>query len=323
MRRYRIIGLVIGVCFFVNMTGYIFKQANKQVKILVKARKIERVKKLEDHPKIELLKDVIKFCTENMGFEKTRSYRKIYLNGEKPVAYNIVICPELSLESLEWNFPVVGSFSYIGFFEKKDAEEFASGYDENNYDTSMRPVHAYSLLGYYPQVLFESQLGYADHTFTDVIIHEKVHETVFIKDNLELSESLACFFAKHAQLEYLARKYGKDSKEYRSCIDYYDNADKIRQFRQDAYAKLKAVYDTQDSEEQKKRKKQKILEEIEREYEKMLKNIYGLERDVKLNNADISGWYTYDKYRDNLKRELGFFKGDAKAMLKHYKDKYN
>ena len=106
------------------------------------------------------------------------------------------------IEAKEACFWFVGCFPYLGFFSKDRALDYAKELAEQNYVTWVRPVYAYSSLGYFDDPILSSFFAYDDFDLTEMIFHELFHSIFFIKDEVELNENLANFFGRELALAY-------------------------------------------------------------------------------------------------------------------------
>jgi len=95
-----------------------------------------------------------------------------------------------------FSFPLMGSFPYIGFFDQKSALKYATKLGKEDYYTYVRPVYAYSTLGYFEDKILSSFFFLDDITLVETIYHELFHTLFFAKDEVDFNENLASFFAQ-------------------------------------------------------------------------------------------------------------------------------
>jgi len=72
------------------------------------------------------------------------------------VTYLVVASPFNEIKAVETCFPVMGCFPYLGFFNLNSAKNFAKEKENENYVTWIRPVYAYSTLGYFTDTILSS-----------------------------------------------------------------------------------------------------------------------------------------------------------------------
>lgn len=134
--------------------GYITEQGIHRAKI--QFRGVDNQKVLDDPKvsdevkrKILLIGEYKKFFYHYFDSKPTSIYTKTTTLDNEAVSYLVIASPHTKIEAHEFKFPFVGSFPYIGFGKKDSAEEFAKQLEkEEKLVTWIRPVYAYSTLGY-------------------------------------------------------------------------------------------------------------------------------------------------------------------------------
>jgi predicted aminopeptidase len=197
--------------------GYLADQGAHQLKIQWKGVKNEKI--LADPKASEEVKRKILLIGEYKKFfyhhfnEKTSSiYSKTTMLDSKAVTYLLIATPHNKIEPYEFKFPFVGSFPYIGFFELKAAKKFAKELEKDELVTWIRPVYAYSTLGYLEDRILSSFFHYDDVELAELIFHELFHTIFFIKDEVDLNENLANLYGRELLQEYF--KDRPELKEY-------------------------------------------------------------------------------------------------------------
>lgn len=190
------------------MVGYLTEQGIGQAKIQWGAEKNE---KILDDPKVSeevkrkilLIEDYKKFFYHYFDAKKTGIYTKTSLLDHDAVSYLVIASKHTKIEAHEFKFPFMGAFPYIGFFKKSSAESFAKKLREKeNLVTYIRPVYAYSTLGYLEDRILSSFFHYNDVELAELIFHELFHTVFFVKDEVELNENLANYYGKELVAEY-------------------------------------------------------------------------------------------------------------------------
>jgi predicted aminopeptidase len=158
----------------------------------------------EQKRKIEITQRARLFAFNNLKLKESRNYSE-YVDLKRPyVTYTVTAAQKWQLQPYLWSFPFIGKAPYKGFYSEEKAQAEANELKKKNLDTSVRGVSAYSTLGKMTDPLLSSMLNYKEHTLVNIIIHELVHTTVFIKDNIDFNERLAVFVAnKGTELFYL------------------------------------------------------------------------------------------------------------------------
>lgn len=159
-----------------------------------------------DRDKLRLVRDVRRFAIERLGLAETGSYTSVYDTGDRPVAWNVSASDPDAFAPYTWDFPIVGTMPYIGFFDEEKADEEGRRLRERGLDALVLPVPAYSTLGWFDDPFFTSMLKYDEATIADIIVHELAHATVFIDSDAEFNETLATFIGQAgAEAYFLAR----------------------------------------------------------------------------------------------------------------------
>ena len=93
-----------------------------------------------------LLADVakIKAFGEEKGLRATPNYTTWVDLHRKEVVWVTTACDPLRFRPKTWHFPIVGGFTwYLGWFHKKDADEFADELEKKGWDVDVRGSRAY------------------------------------------------------------------------------------------------------------------------------------------------------------------------------------
>lgn len=210
--------LVGFVAFNFDAALYGFRQAKGQLKIIFDTRPVAEVLTDKAFPdslkkRIELIQEIKKFAVDSLGLSPSENYTTFYDQHQKPILWVMTACEPFELKAKKWHFPIVGTFSYKGYFEKPLADAEIAELKKQGFDTQLNEVSAWSTLGYLKDPILSSMLYYSDARLAALIIHELTHGTLFVKNNLEFNENLADFIGDYGAIRFLAYKYGKDSEE--------------------------------------------------------------------------------------------------------------
>ena len=77
---------------------------------------------------------------------------------------------------------------------------------EAGYDVGMRTVGGWSTLGWFKDPILSNMLNRSYGDLANLIIHELVHATIFVKDSVEFNENLASFIGDQGAKLFLKRK---------------------------------------------------------------------------------------------------------------------
>jgi predicted aminopeptidase len=219
----KIRAIILFSLFFVlascSKIQYLINQGKGQNELLNSARKNEDVLKdqsvSEDFKKkirkiIELKKYYYDFWEE----EQSEIYSKTAFLKDQAVSYLVIASPFDKIEPKEECFPFFGCFPYLGFFKESLAKEYAKDLEEDGYVVYIRPVMAYSTLGYFDDPILSSMLILDEYDLAETVFHELFHTTLFIKNEVSLNEALADLVGQEmSEIYYSFEKTSKEKRE--------------------------------------------------------------------------------------------------------------
>jgi predicted aminopeptidase len=287
-----------------ELSGYVLEQAWGQLVIMNRRQRItDVIRKGELKPgwreKLELVLLVREYAHRDLGLRKTGAYTRFYDTKGRTLAYNLSACPKDSLRPKVWRFPVVGGLPYIGFFDREKGEARRRELSREGYDTYLRPVPAFSSLGWFADPVYSPMLEGETPRLIDVVIHETTHTTIFLRGEVAFNESLAVFVGNQGTLNFLARLHGPSSPVVR---DYAGAIARRRRFGRlvgELYRRLKRLYGRSLPREEKLRRRQLEFRRAQRRYKEIFPDPDTWGRFVKqrLNNAVL---LSYGRYNQGL-----------------------
>ncbi|MEQ8925355.1 MAG: aminopeptidase [Fulvivirga sp.] len=153
--------------------------------------------------KLKLVQDVRKFCVADLGLSDTENYTEMFDQQGEPVLWVVTACEPFNFIPYQWKFPVVGTVPYKGYFEERLAFEEAERLKELGLDTNIRTVGGWSTLGWFKDPILSEMLLRSDGDLANLIVHELVHATIFVKDSVEFNENLASYIGDKGAELYL------------------------------------------------------------------------------------------------------------------------
>ena len=304
---------------------YLVQQGLGQARILFARRPVEDV--LADpevsgamKQRLRLIGDVRSWGEERLGFVHTKSYESyVDTHGEYP-SWLLTACPPDSLDPETWTFPIVGTVPYLGFFDIEDARAERDRLREKGLDVQIRPVRAYSTLGWFSDPIFSTFAAEPVHEVAHTILHETTHATVWIPGDVATNESFATFVGDEGARLFLADRFGPDSPEARAALDARAEEALVRVFVLRARDALKAVYALDIPRHDKLQMKAAVFSRFRALFLTDLKprltstRFLGLGR-IEWNNAFVAGFAVYHAGEDTWRRLLAAHGGDLKAMI--------
>jgi predicted aminopeptidase len=163
----------------------------------------------EERRKLEWIPRILEFARSELDLDPGDSYTTYLDTAGEPISHIVVASHPLALIAYEWCFPIVGCVPYRGHFDLEDAETLAAELREEGWEVEIRPVDAYSTLGWFSDPVLSGMLDRSLAGLVDLLIHETLHHTLYIPGSTDLNESLAThvahegtrrFFAAHSEL---------------------------------------------------------------------------------------------------------------------------
>lgn len=200
--------------FFFLLTGcakldYLWDQGRGQLKLLTKARDnkevLNDIRVSPDHK--GKIKKIIQYKDYFYQFWEKRPadiYNQTHFLENKAVTYLVIASPFNTIKAKQECFPFMGCFPYLGFFSEQKALDHARELEKEDWVTYTRPVYAYSSLGYFSDPILSSFFYYNDRQLAELIFHELFHTIFFAKDEVDLNENMANYFAKKMLEQYFS-----------------------------------------------------------------------------------------------------------------------
>ena len=91
----------------------------------------------------------IKAFGQTYGLRHTKNYERYVWLNRPAVVWVVSACHPLAFRPRAWKFPVVGSITYTGWFDKGEAKAYAAELAKDGWDIDVRPSQAYSTLGWF------------------------------------------------------------------------------------------------------------------------------------------------------------------------------
>ena len=325
--------LVIILCCACAKFNYLYEQSIGQISLQSKARDNQEVLKnvrvpYDQKEKIRKIQNLKSYFYHFWGKKETAIYSQTTMLENKAVSYLVIASPFKEIKAIENCFPLMGCFPYLGFFNFSSAKDYAKQKEDEDLVTWVRPVYAYSTLGYFTDTILSSFFHYTDYELAELIFHELFHTIFFVKSEVDLNENLANYFAKEmlegyfketGQLDYLKIQQTEDREDKALRLEIVNLTAEL----QDLYYKLlpktkddaKAILD----EFLEKRFKPEILKKCQ-EQNIEPKHCFPLEKSW--NNASFAAFLTYEKNASDLqglKIRLGV---DLKGYYNFIEQKY-
>mgnify|MGYP003393799814 CR=1 FL=1 len=260
------LALVLQGC---STVGFLAQAVKGQLKISSRSKPVKEVLADERYPTrtkdyVREIPEAHKFA-ESRGFQPTLPDVEYVAWDDTAVVWVVTASEKLKFAPKTWSFPIVGSFTYLGWFDRQSAKNFGHQLEQENWDVDVRGARAYSTLGYFRDPIYSTMLdtssdeGMGD--WIETILHESVHATVYHPGQSTFNESLAEFVGDRLAVDYLGTRFGATSTELQAYKKSRTLHEERSTYLVKAVQDLETLYARTDlPDDQKAEKKRELLE---------------------------------------------------------------
>ena len=302
----------MGLALFFSLNGcqidYYWHLFQGQARIVLNCESIDALLAASDlDPEIEnkliFIEEIREFAGEHIGLENTSSYTCYFDTEGQPISWNLSASPPDRFEPYVWNFPIVGTVPYKGFFDKQLSLLERDELQSRGFDVIVRPVSAYSTLGFLSDPVLSTMLDYPEDSLVDLILHELTHATVYAKGHTDFNESLATFVGQTSSLIFLEQFYGPDTPLLRQARRRRTDVARFRAFMNTVVASLDSLYSLELPGKIVLDERQRVFHEAQEHYRSIRGDFKVVNYDGflewKINNARL---LSYRRYHRDLER---------------------
>lgn len=171
--------------------------------------------------KLQLVLAARAFAIDSVGLTGRQSFTTFSrLQTDTLVLLASAAYPD-KLESYTWWFPIVGRVPYKGYFDFARARQVTKQLKDEGFDTYLRPVSAFSTLGWFNDPLLSSTLRLDSVNLANTVIHELTHNTFYAPGQAVFNESFANFVGARGA-EWFFRSRGDTVNVRRTVNDWSD-----------------------------------------------------------------------------------------------------
>ena len=306
--------------------GYLLHLGKGELGILLGMQRVDKLLRdggltPAEEAKVRLILEAKAFGEKTLGLAASRNYTYFYRVAGSSAAYNLTVSPRLRLEARQWCFPIAGCLPYKGYFSREKALQEEARLAARDWDTYLRPVAAFSTLGWFIDPIFSTLLGYDDATLVEIVLHEMVHRTVFVKNQGAFNEGAATFIGEKGTEAFLAAR-SPDSRtpESRERLEGKWREERAFAVRMEALAeRLRTLYASDLDDALKLRTRQEWFEEEKGALEDSLgpdrKPAYAGVLRQPWNNAFLVSYLTYHQDFSLWEKVCDRFQGNLGAMV--------
>jgi predicted aminopeptidase len=218
------------------------------------------------------------FAVSELKLPDNASYRR-FADLKRPAAvWNVVAAPELSLQLKTWCYPIMGCAGYRGYFDRDEAESYATALREDKLEVSVYGVPAYSTLGRLPgdwmaDPLLNTFIQWPEGELARLIFHEISHQVAYAPDDTEFNESFATAVERIGGARWLATQASEQARDEYARFD--GRRQDFRAFTMSYRDKLDALYRSAAADADKRERKAALMAQLRSEYETMKAQRWG------------------------------------------------
>lgn len=214
-----------------------------------------------------------RFAVDALALPDNSSYTRYVDTGQPFVVWNVLATRELSLKLESFCFWVVGCLNYKGFYSEADAQALAQQLRQQGLEVAVAGVPAYSTLGWTPDPLVNTFIYYPKGELARLVFHELAHQVLYVADDTAFNESFATAVEElGVELWLQTQADGQVRREY----EIFDARRKRFQvLLQDTRSALKALYDSDLPDEDKRKGRDSIFAELQARYRQVRDEEWG------------------------------------------------
>ena len=231
------------------------------------------------------------------------------------ISWNVSAAPRI-VSPLYWHFPLGEALQRV-FQSYRAGENTTSSFQ--GYDVLLRPVSAYSTLGYLSDPLLSTMLSYPPHVLTDLILHELTHATMYAKGHTDFNESVATFIGQEGARQFLSQHYGEDNPYLRSALEEKRDRERFRFFLKELTETLDSLYQASTNDPELLTKRKQVFNLAQGRFKETLPlySNQGYEAFLhwEINNARLLSYRRYNSKQNVFHRIHDSFEGDLSQSI--------
>ena len=269
--------------------------------------------------KLQLVVQARAFADQQLGLKAGESYTTYSWVDSDTLLMVVSAARKDRFIPYTWWFPIVGRVPYKGFFDFEDAYKEARELEADGYDTHVRPSGAFSTLGWFNDPVLNTILRYSDIGLASTVVHEILHNTIFIPGQVGFNESFANFVGDRGGALFFCQREGEADRRCRDALaGWHDNV-VFGTALSDLVMRLERVYKRDDlTAAQRIQQRDTIFTNWRTDYRskvvpQLQTNAFRSYAEEPLNNATLIGTRLYYQRLDLFERVFQRYGQDLKA----------
>ena len=226
---------------------YVLRAAVEEAKILSRRRPISQVvadrnTQERTRQKLQLVLQARSFADHQLDLNAGESFTTYSWVESDTLLMVLSAARKDRFQQHSWWFPIVGRVPYKGYFDFKDAYDAAEDLEREGFDAYVRPSGAFSTLGFFNDPLLNTVLRYGDVSLASTVIHELLHNTMFIPSQVAFNESFANFVGDRGAADFFCARDGADDQRCKLAEASWEDNLVFSEFLMRLIADLEELY---------------------------------------------------------------------------------
>ncbi len=224
---------------------YVARAAVEEALILARRRAITAVvadpaTDAATRAKLELVLAVRGYAADSLRLAARRTYTTYSRVGKDTLVLVLTASRFDRLAEVTWNWPVVGRVPYEGFFDRAAAVAEARRLGRSGMDTYLRVSNAFSTLGWFNDPLLSTIVREDSVDLAATVIHEILHNTVWVPGSVAFNESLADFVGYRGAEAFFNSRH--DPRNAERAVARWEDEIRLQHFYDSLAARLERLY---------------------------------------------------------------------------------